>query len=343
MSQVTQEGATEVQAPKKPGAVRAAWQGWPGRVARMSLAMLPLVWLFKRVDWRDVMEHAREVGATSMFLSWFALIVSTFIGCVRWGVMMRAYGAEKTPSIGRLMVHNMVGHWFNVLPSGVAGDAVRAHRVRGFLPTPATSFVVIFVERIAGLVGLCAVALLALALSPNLRSDVTTWAMRAGVAGAFALGAVVCALPYVLSRNENLRALALRVPILGPIVTWIPPARDVFRVQVSVVMSLFTQVAAITAMAIPVMALAPQVNVVTAFRIIPVIILFTYIPLTPGGLGQREAAFVALFGTVGVARAASLTSSLLVFAAYMALAATGGLCLLGEKLLFKEETPEAER
>lgn len=342
MREATNEGVTEVQAPKKPGAVRAAWQGWPGRIARLTLAMLPLVWLFKRVDWRDVMGHAREVGATAMFLSWFSLIVSTFIGTIRWGVMMRAYGAERVPSAGRLMVHNMVGHWFNVLPSGVAGDAVRAHRVRDALPTPATSFVVIFVERIAGLVGLCVVALAALALSPNLRSDVTTWAMRAGVAGAFALGAVVCALPYVLSRNEGLRALALRVPILGPIVTWIPPARDVFRVQLAVVMSIFTQVAAITAMAIPVMALAPSVDVVTAFRIIPVVILFTYIPLTPGGLGQREAAFVALFGTVGVARAASLTSSLLVFAAYMGLAATGGLCLLGEKLLLKEETTGGE-
>lgn len=326
---------------RPPGGLRAAWQGWPGRVLRLVLATLPLVWLFKRVDTSAVSAHARQVGAGALFLSWLALIVSTFIGSVRWGVMMRAYGAERVPSVGRMMLHNMVGHWFNVLPSGVAGDAVRAHRVRAALPTPATSFVVIFVERIAGLVGLCVVAVLALALSPNLRNDTATTTMGIAVFGAFSLGAVVCALPFVLARNEALRVLVRRVPLLGPVVTWIPPARNVRGVMLSVAMSVFTQIAAITAMAIPVMGLAPTLTIVTAFRIIPVIILLTYIPLTPGGLGQREAAFVALFGTVGVAREASLASSLLVFAAYMALAASGGLCLLAERLLGIHEEREA--
>ncbi|MEZ4393933.1 MAG: lysylphosphatidylglycerol synthase transmembrane domain-containing protein [Polyangiales bacterium] len=325
---------------RPPGALRAAWQGWPGRVGRLVIATLPLVWLFKRVVVGSVGAHARQVGAGALFLSWLALIVSTFIGSVRWGVMMRAYGAERLPSIGRMMLHNMVGHWFNVLPSGVAGDAVRAHRVRAALPTPATSFVVIFVERIAGLIGLCAVAVAALALSPDLRDDAVTRTMWLAVLGGVALGSVVCALPYVLARNEPLRSTVRRVPLIGPVVTWIPAAQDARRVLLAVAMSVLTQVAAITAMAIPVMGLAPSLSLVTAFRIIPVIILFTYIPLTPGGLGQREVAFVTLFGTVGIPREISLASSLLVFAAYMSLAATGGLCLLAERVLgLGEEDP----
>jgi uncharacterized membrane protein YbhN (UPF0104 family) len=316
---------------RPPGGLRAAWQGWPGRITRLVLATLPLVYLFRRVDLGSVTTHARQVGAGALFLSWLALITSTFIGSVRWGMMMRAYGGAAVPSLGRLMLHNMVGHWFNVLPSGVAGDAVRAHRVRAALPTPATSFVVIFVERIAGLVGLNIVAVLALALSPDLRDDNVTRTMLLAVVGALGLGSVVIALPYVLARNEELRSTVRRVPLLGPIVTWIPAAQDVGRVALSIGLSVLTQTAAITAMAIPVLGLAPSLGVIAAFRIIPVIILFTYIPLTPGGLGQREVAFVTLFGTVGVAREASLASSLLVFAAYMALAATGGLCLLAER------------
>lgn len=326
--------------PRPPGRLRAAWQAWPGRIARLVIAVLPLGYLFSRVDVDNVVMHARQVGVGALFLSWLSLVASTFIGSVRWGVMMRAYGASGSPPLGRMMLHNMVGHWFNVLPSGVAGDAVRAHRVRSWLPTAATSFVVIFVERIAGLVGLCAVAMVALALSPDLRNDNATLTMQLAVLGAFALGVVVCAVPYVLARNESLRATARRVPLLGPVITWIPAAQDARRVLLAVGMSVFTQVAAITAMAIPVMALAPSLTLVTAFRILPVIILFTYIPLTPGGLGQREVAFVTLFGTVGVAREASLASSLLVFAANMALAASGGLCLLAERALgLREEDP----
>lgn len=342
-SEATGTGArTEVQAPTRQGGLRAAWQGWPGRILRLGVALVPIFYLFKRVDWRDVWDHARQVGATSMLLSWLALVFATFIGSVRWGVMMRAYGATETPPLGRMMLHNMVGHWFNVLPSGVAGDAVRAHRVRRYLPTPATSFVVIFVERIAGLVGLCIVALAALAVAPSRGSDIVAWTMRAGVLGAFGLGAGVFGLPYVLSRRPGLRELVLRIPIAGPLIAWIPPARDARRVPVAALMSVFTQLPTVAAMAIPVLALSPQTDPATAFRIIPAVILFTYIPLTPGGFGQREAAFVALFGTVGVSRAAALTSSLLVFAAMMALAATGGLCLLAERLLYPEDAAEGE-
>ena len=53
---------------------------------------------------------------------------------------------------------------------GVAGEAVRGYRVAHCLPSAATSYVVIFVERLAGLLGLLAIAGGAAALSPQVRT-----------------------------------------------------------------------------------------------------------------------------------------------------------------------------
>ncbi len=79
--------------------------------------------------------------------------------------------------------------------------------------------------------------------------------------------------------------------------------------------------------------LAPTVTLLVCARVVPAVILTTYIPLTPGGLGQREVVFRYMFGLVGVAPDAAVATSLLFFAMLMALAAMGGLCLLAERAL----------
>ncbi len=68
-------------------------------------------------------------------------------------------------------------------------------------------------------------------------------------------------------------------------------------------------------------------------RVVPAIILTTYVPLTPGGLGQRELVFKYMFGLVGVAPDAAVATSLLFFAMLMGLSALGGMCLLAERAL----------
>jgi hypothetical protein len=59
--------------------------------------------VFRRVDLDSVTTHARQVGAGALFLSWLALITSTFIGSFRWGMMMRAYGGTAVPSLGSVI------------------------------------------------------------------------------------------------------------------------------------------------------------------------------------------------------------------------------------------------
>ncbi len=78
--------------------------------------------------------------------------------------------------------------------------------------------------------------------------------------------------------------------------------------------------------------IAAEVTVVTCAPEVPAAILFTYVQLTPGGLGQREAAYVYHYGLAGVAASVATTTSLLVFSAAMTLAGVGGLCPLAERI-----------
>ncbi len=316
-----------------PSKLRALWKGWPGSTLRVLLALLPLVWLTQKVRWSDVAARARDVGVEGLSLSFGTLLVSVMLSAARWREMMRAYGATKTPPVLTLARHNFVGFYFNVLPSGVAGDAVRAHRLLGSMPDMATSLTVIFLERVSGLLGLCIVAAAAFVLSDDMHSDVVAQVLQLGLLAALGFSAVMLATPWAVARWPSLRALLARVPVLGTIALRVPAARSMARLGGSVLQSVLIQGLVVLSVSLLVRPLAPTVTLLVCARVVPAVILTTYIPLTPGGLGQREVVFRYMFGLVGVAPDAAVATSLLFFAMLMTLSAVGGLCLLAERAL----------
>ena len=86
-----------------------------------------------------------------------------------------------------------------------------------------------------------------------------------------------------------------------------------------------------------------DVTALEVFAFVPLIWFLTMVPLSLGGLGVREAGFVYLFGTVGVAEGASLLLSLGTYAGLVAAGAVGGVVLLFQARLLprSEAAPQA--
>jgi uncharacterized membrane protein YbhN (UPF0104 family) len=316
-----------------PSRLRAAWTGWPGRLLRLLLAVLPLVWLFRRVDASLVATRAVQVGPRGLLLALLAGGGSLCVGAVRWRVLLGAYGADpaRIPPVLSLLRHNMVGQYFSVLPTGVAGEAVRGFRVGHCFPRPSTSYVVLFIERIAGLMGLLLIAGAAALASPALRGGPVAFAMNLGVALALSLGTLVFVLPQLAARLPRLQTQLARLPLAGSLLANLPVARTVRGPLLAVALSVLSQLCVVLTVAALLGPLAPAATLAVCARVVPAIVLITYIPLTPGGLGQREAAFVHFFGLVHIEREAAMAASLLFFAVMLALSVLGGLVLLYER------------
>jgi uncharacterized membrane protein YbhN (UPF0104 family) len=60
------------------------------------------------------------------------------------------------------------------------------------------------------------------------------------------------------------------------------------------------------------------------FVVLPALILLTYVPITPGAVGQRELVYVHLLGAVAVKPEQAVALSLLVLGSNLAVAALGG-------------------
>jgi uncharacterized membrane protein YbhN (UPF0104 family) len=302
-------------------------------VIRLLIAVLPLAWVSRQVHWRDVFARAVHVGANWLALALLCAFATMLIGAMRWDLMLRAYDADpaKRPRLRTLFRHNLVGQYFAVLPTGVAGEAVRGYRVQDCFRDPTTSYLVLFIERLAGLLGLLAIAGAATLMSPSMRGDAVTWAMQVGMLIALVAGSVVFALPQIADRSATARKLIDALPIAGPILRRIPPARRIAPLLLALALSVVAQLGTLFTIYALIAPLASAATVFACARAVPAIVLITYIPLTPGGLGQREAAFKHFFGIVGVESDAAVAASLLFFGVFLTCSLAGGAVLLWER------------
>jgi uncharacterized membrane protein YbhN (UPF0104 family) len=290
--------------------------------------------LSHKVHWADVGERALAIGPLWLAIAFASSFASLCIGAVRWRVMLRSYGADlsKLPAWSTLLRHNLVGQYFFVLPSGMAGEAVRGWRVAQSLPGgAAASYVLILVERIVGLLGLIAIAAAAAISSPEARGGAIGRAMSAGLVIALGLGAMAFVLPHLAARSERVHAMIARVPWIGPIVARLPVTRGVWGVLAALALSVSSQAATTMSIVALITPIVPRDALATCARVAPAIVLTTTVPITPGAVGQREAAFVKFFGLAHVDPAAATAASLLSFAVALLLSVVGGLVLLYER------------
>jgi uncharacterized membrane protein YbhN (UPF0104 family) len=152
---------------------------------------------------------------------------------------------------------------------------------------------------------------------------------------AAALGLVLVAgalvVPRLIADVPARRARVAAIPLVGPRIAAIAPMRRPAALAPALALSLASQSAIIVAIVILIVAVAPGTPLLASLRVTPLLVLLMFVPVTPAGVGQREALFVELFGRVGVATDAALAASLALFVAGLGIAALGGLVLLVER------------
>ncbi len=253
----------------------------------------------------------RFVGAIAVAL------IAIAVGAARWGALVTAYGAPARPPFLRLIRLYLIGYFYNFLPGAVGGDVVRGLATReSFGAGGGTAAVaVVLVERVLGLTGLLGItATMALLRPAQAVADVLPWSLLGlGIAGC-AVAGISLAHRVAPRLPRLLRAFAGRLPALTRPRAFVG----------ALVLSFGTQSLVALAAHLILAEIAPAVTLADSLALVPLASAAAYFPLTPGGAGAREGAFVALFAAIGVAREDALAASLLILAANLCVAAIGG-------------------
>lgn len=293
---------------------------------RLAASVVMLAVLVPRVELRSLFPEW-DAGT----LEWLAAaLVVTFLGivlsAVRW---QRVLAALDVPSrMSSLVAHQFAGVFVgNFLPSTIGGDVLRVARLTAGNGRGPDSFASVVLERLTGWIVLPVITLAALALNPGLlRLGLASQAALAVSIGTLVLLAVVVT---VASGDRLGRRLAdhdgllrfLNAVHLG-LVRFRKRPGLAFEVLVA---GFVYQLAVVLAAFLASEALGLDVGWTAMMAFMPAVAILQVLPVTIGGLGVREGAFVLFLsrGGLGVTSHQAIALGLLLYAVNLVVSLAG--------------------
>lgn len=304
----------------------SAWQRW-GWSLRWGGTAAGIAYVAHLIDFDAAWAAFEKISPAALVLATALVGLGLVVGAARWRVLLAAYGAESRPSLARATKLYFISFFYNnYLPGAVAGDVVRGIATREvFGERGATAGLsVVLVERVLGLFGVFLLLAIGLATAGRAIDTESLWLWSAfGIACALAL---VLALPFARRLAPllpgTLRTIAERVPELSSPVSF----------AIAALYSVVTQALIALAGWVLLHAIAPQVDLEASLLIVPLAAATTFLPITVGGAGAREAVYV-MFGAslFHMPRSDALAASLALWLAHLVIGAAGGILQLTER------------
>ena len=289
--------------------------------------------LFRRQDlhWADLAGTVANLSAEPFWLSTNLLLVLACLlcGAGRWWVAMRGLGV--TLSRRRAAALFLVGHFFSgFLPGSTGGDVARAFYVARETHGQRTHAVMsIVVERLAGIAVLLILTLIGLLASAEYYQLPLVLALVGGLAAAILV--ILVGLPD-LPRMAGWPLVRhfVQHPRINPFAHKLYAALQLCHAQPLLILrllgwSLLQHLFAIASWLTLAWGLGFDFRPGAFILLVPAVLTAQMIPITPGGLGVREGAAVALLPAAGLATHEAMLLSLASFATSLIWSAAGGL------------------
>jgi len=322
----------------QPAAVR--WRQRAANLARvlLSLGIIAYILRSRQIDPAVLLQHVRQSspGWIAAAFAWFGLVIALCI--VRWHLMLQAQGLQL--GLGRSALITLIGVFFNSFMLGsTGGDVVKAYyAARQTRHLKAEAITSVVADRIVGLLGLFLLAALSIA-----------WRWREAMADPLVrlplltlLGGFALILGLLLLFGQ--RAWWSRLARFGPLeqlLRHVPAAlrRAIVRFYDALhlyqrrggllAVTLLCSVAVHSAIAVSAACIGRSLGVEVGtgfyFLTIPLINLFSAVPISISGLGVRDQLVVHFFTARGVESSLALALSLIAFALVLAWSLVGGL------------------
>jgi len=295
-------------------------------ILKISITLCLLIFLFGKTDLRALFAVARQADIQKMLQAFFLFIFLNFLVLLRWSLLLK--GLAIPVSFARLASSYMASLFFNlVLPGTVGGDVVRTMDIAGHTKTHSSGiFATVILDRVAGFFGLFTVLACSLVFGYGVFREENIFLVAsilllimvffAGImfSGRF-FKVVFGFLPFVKFKDylhkihEATRSFKHKAGILAG--AWCLSV--IIQAGLSVLYYFFAQ------------AIGLDMKFIYFLLFVPVITVFSVIPISLGGLGVRDAACVAIFTKAGVASEKALCLSLSNFGFMLVLGVLGGV------------------
>ena len=255
------------------------------------------------------------------FLSAISLyILAQLISTLRWKLLL-----PGVLGIRKLFSLYMIGAFFNtILPGVIGGDAIKGFYLYQATGKGSLTFASIFMDRYLGFVMLMAICAIAFPFGYKyFQGSRIEWLLPIIVLSFI----IASFLFFGLRLGERIKILA------GSYDYFYAYRNQKGVIGKALLLSAFIQLSGILSVYILALGMGQHIPFLACLIFLPLVILFTTLPISISGLGVREGAFVLFFGLIGVKPGAATALSLIWFVTFV----VGSLSGLVEYIRYKKE------
>ncbi len=302
-------------------------------VLKIVVSLGLITYLLSRVGLHNVVGVMRSPSTNYLYLVvalalYFGAIT---LGSAKWRILLQAQGIRLP--LRNVLSFTFVGLFFgNFLPTNVGGDLVRGYDLARHTLLPAETAVSVVVDRMLGLIAFVFVAAVMALLVVYLAGQAALWQM-AVIASVVLLG--LCGLLGLMLSNR-LRGLIRRLfdtALLSPLASLydrlseaLSHYRHTYRaLAVGFCISILVLTVGSVVNYLISLALGGGISLLHIFLFTPLITFVLLIPISLGGIGLNQSAYVFFFNLVGVAEEKSLAISLIMQAIIIVASLPGGI------------------
>jgi len=285
-----------------------------------------VLWYAANLNWDEVVLLLKQCAPISLVAAAGLIGVSIVLATVRWVLLLRPFGVSLPYCNASFMT--LIAVFYNVFtPGGIAGDAIRAVQAKGFGFAGSHAMSSVVTDRILGLLGLTVLAIGGLAM---------TWStfMSVGLAGLFValVPLIALSIPALYSRRVS-RLLSRWLPVAGrprEVLAALDASLKIYRgarttVVVAVLLSIVSNFFIVASSYAVAVGIGTSISFGYFLAFIPPVLVLSTLPITVGGFGVREGAYLLLFPLVGMGKVEALGTSLLFTLTLFAVALIGGI------------------
>ena len=296
-----------------------------GRWLRAGATVVMLAFLVPRIHPSSIVPDWNGAAAGWLLSALVVTAIAVAIAALRWEAVLTGLGF-RVP-FPRLLHHYLAGLFVgNLLPSTIGGDVLRVRRLATDIADTPASFSSVVLERVTGMLVLPAISLTALVTNSGFRdlggASLLAFALDIGALVVFAAGLYAVGHPSIGGRvvgESRVRRVAGAVHL----------GTDRFRqhpraAAVALATALAYQLTLVFAALIAARAInIHQVGLTAALAFVPAVAIAQTLPLSLGGLGIREGAFVVFLHPLHVPTGNAVALGLVVYGLNLAVSLAG--------------------
>jgi glycosyltransferase 2 family protein len=296
--------------------------------AKLLVTVAVLGWLFTRLNWSQIGEAFRQANPWLVILAITLNFGGVMLSAFKWQRLLHMHGVQYP--YGRLLSWYLVGMFFNkFLPTTIGGDGYRIHKTLDNPKGKSCAVLAVFMERATGSAALLSLGFAsAIVLSWRANEEVLQTVITIG-AGLIVCGLIVVMLLIRLRVFQRVSAHQKCPKPLKSLLHFAGDFRNRPRTGALIVLLSFVfqlNSVLVTWMLLAAVGASVAVPIVTA--VWTVVQCVGMVPISLGGLGVVDAAFVQLMAHYGIPTAVAFSAMLLRRVSVLPFALLGGLIYL---------------